>query len=105
MQGVTGVGSTASSGQSCSLHGGTNFCTLNYKLKSLKALKAFAETKAKSKHNKGIKIASEQTNKRKQNCQQRRGGGGSDGDSGCVYLCCSFALGIQKIHFRKTILT
>lgn len=66
-------GSTASSGQSCSLHGGTNFCTLNYKLKNLKALKAFAETKAKSKHNKGIKIASEQTNKRKQNCQQRGG--------------------------------
>lgn len=22
-----------------------------------------------------------------------------------LYLCCSFALGIQKIHFRKTILT
>lgn len=30
---------------------------------------------------------------------------GRGGGSGCVYLCCSFALGIQKIHFRKTILT
>lgn len=51
---------------------GIQICTLNYKLKSLKVLKAFAETKAKSKHNKGIKIASEQTNKRKQ-------GRGTDG--------------------------